>query len=337
MKKSDVIQSIEGFRELKIGVLGDLIVDEYIFGSSSRVSREAPVLILKFSNRKIVPGGGGNCASNLSAMGANVLYFGIADENSYSDETIKIMEDSGIRTKYIIRDDSFITPLKTRILAGGAHTSKQQVLRLDKEKKNQPVKKLQDKLYESIKSEISKFDGIIISDYGLGTVTKNLAKKVIDLCNDYGKIITVDSRYDLMNFRNITLTTPNEWEVREIYRKDIKTNEEIVKYGWDLKKRVASTYLIITQGSSGMMVFGEEAHKIDVVGSDEVADVTGCGDTVIAASTLAISKGLSLLTAGRIANYAAGIAVNKRGTAAVSSSELIKSIQLYWKFESCNK
>ena len=331
MDKKKVLNILEQFKDKQVGVIGDLIIDEYIFGSSSRVSREASVLILKFNNRKIVPGGGGNSAANIAALGAKVSYFGYADKNNTTEELLSVLEKSGVNTENVIRTDEYLTPVKTRILAGGSHTTKQQVIRIDKEKKVKISEKLESVLYKNIKRSIERLDALILSDYGLGTVTRNLMKKLQNLNTDYRKILTVDSRYDLIDYRDITLATPNEWELREIFGKSIRTQKEVIKYGLNLKEKIRAEHLIVTQGSSGMTIFDEEIHKVPIVGSDEVADVTGCGDTVIAAATLALTCGVSLLKAGKIANHAGGIAVTKRGTAPVYLTELKKSIQLFWE------
>lgn len=331
MDKKNVLNIIDRFKNKNVGVIGDLIIDEYIFGSSSRVSREAPVLILKFNNKKIVPGGGGNSAANLAALGANVSFFGYVDKDREAEELLNILEKDGISTNTIIRTDDYLTPVKTRILAGGSHTTKQQVIRIDKEKKIKISGKLESAFYKNIEKSFDRLDALIVSDYGLGTITRGLMKKLLNLNSRYKKILAVDSRYDLVTYRDITLATPNEWELREIFGKSIRTQKEVIKYGLKLKEKIRAEHLIVTQGSSGMTVFDEEIHKIPTVGSDEVADVTGCGDTVIAAATLALTCGISLLTAGKIANHAGGIAVTKRGTAPVSLTELRKSVQLFWE------
>ncbi|MFC1725074.1 bifunctional heptose 7-phosphate kinase/heptose 1-phosphate adenyltransferase [candidate division KSB1 bacterium] len=331
MNKKKILELLGSFRNKTVGVFGDLIADEYVYGNSSRVSREAPVLILKFRSRKIVPGGGGNSALNMATLGAKVVFFGYADNSPVAEELLNSMEKSGIDTKNIIRTDEYLTPTKTRILAGGPHSSKQQVIRIDNEKKVKISAGLENKLIKNLEKFIKHLDAIVISDYALGTVSNNVIKKLQDYNKGHGILISVDSRYDLARFRNISLATPNEWELREIFGKNIRTQRDIIKYGMMLKEKLRAKNLIITQGSSGMTVFDEEINKIPIVGSDEVADVTGCGDTVIAAATLALSTGLPLLIAGKLANHAGGIAVNKRGTAPVYLSELKKSVNLFWE------
>jgi len=332
LSKKDVTEIIRNFSNFHITVIGDIIADEYIYGKLSRISREAPVLILKYENSNVVPGGGGNAAVNISALGGKCSLIGFLGNDDYAKKVKTKLEEYGIDTGGIIlkKGNSII---KTRVLAGGSHTTKQQLLRIDKEEKIKCTGSEEKKVVQFVGKSINKTDGILFSDYGLGAITGGIRNSVIEQGNSHSVIIGVDSRYELMNYKNVTIATPNEWELKEAFSINNITQDGIIKYGNELKNNINSRNLIVTQGSSGMTLFDSENNtfQLPVIGSDEVADVTGCGDTVISTLMLSLAAGADLMNSGRIANHAGAVAVTKRGTSVVYREELINHISKFWE------
>jgi len=331
-KKNDILEVVKNFSRCRIMVIGDIIADEYVFGKLSRISREAPVLILKHEESTIVPGGGGNAAANVSALGGQCFIIGFIGNDVYAARLKESIRKFSMNTDGLIHKKAH-SIVKTRILAGGNHTTKQQLLRIDREEKYTYIKGDSERISACLDTIIHDVDGILISDYGLGTVHDKVKESVLSTGNAEGKIIGVDSRYDLLKYRNISIATPNEWEMRDIITRNNVSQDDMVKYGIDLKKKIKSENLIITQGSSGMTIFDSDNRvvQLPVIGSDEVADVTGCGDTVISTVMLALVSGLDIITAGRIANHAGAIAVTKRGTSVVYNEELVNHINKFWE------
>jgi len=315
-------QLIEQFRGKKICVIGDVIADIYIFGKPYRLSREAPVVVVKHEEERIYPGSAGNTINNLLALGAEVFPVGFIGSDSAGDRLMDYFSRlKAIDTDGFIRHDGE-TVTKTRILAGDTHTSKQQVIRIDKDS-NRPVSKSErNLLMERIKNLIPRMDAFIVSDYGHGVIDR----KVINVMTETAKTRTVvgDSRYNLKSFKGFTLITPNEAEAFALASSDDGIDIETV--GRKIMGAMNVTALLITRGNKGMSLFTKKGatRHIPISGSDDVADVTGAGDTVCAAVTLSLASGADFYDASRIANFAAGIVVMKRGTATVTVDELRK-------------
>jgi rfaE bifunctional protein kinase chain/domain len=305
----------------RVAVVGDLIADEFIYGEIARVSREAPVLILNYDSTEVVPGGAGNAAGNVAALGGLARIAGVVGRDDAGTRLLETLKRRRVDTRNVLRPGRYTTPRKTRILAGGIHSAKQQVVRID----SGATVAVTDATRKAFRSHVLRAargtDALILSDYGTGLVTPSLVADV----KPSVRTIVVDSRYNLLAFRGITACTPNESEVEQALGIRIGDNTRALeRAGRTLLRRTRASAVLVTRGSRGMALFEakQPTLHIPIVGSDQIADVTGAGDTVIATLTLALSTGASFAEAAHLANYAGGIVVMKRGTATVSASEL---------------
>jgi rfaE bifunctional protein kinase chain/domain len=315
------------FGRVRLVVIGDLMADEFIYGQIDRVSREAPVLILKYDSTEIVPGGAGNAAANAAALGARVRVIGMVGRDTAGDRLLAALPAGA--TRGVVRARGQITPVKTRILAGGVHSAKQQVVRIDRAGRPASAAVLR-----SIEAELARAlrqaDAVIVSDYGGGVATPDLWRRALAAARlKRPPVVLVDSRYGLAGFAGMTACTPNESEVEALLGVRINEHREVLENaGRTLLRKLGCRAVLITRGSRGMALFepNRPTDHIPIVGSDQIADVTGAGDTVIATFTLAIASGASFGDAARLANHAGGLVVMKRGTATVSRDELAASI-----------
>ena len=334
------LELIDGLANRRIVVIGDVIADEFISGRISRVSREAPVLILSYDSTQIVPGGAGNAANNVATLGGRIDIFGLIGRDEAGRRTVAGFAP-GVNSKGLVKLPKHLTPTKTRILAGGAHSAKQQVVRIDRV----PTLNLDAAVHRSFSRAVLRAvrdcDGVIFSDYGSGLVTSTLAASVLKAVHGRSKRrrpipVLIDSRYNLLAFKGFTACTPNESEVEALLDVHIDDDAVLKRAGRALLKRTQMASVLVTRGSRGMVLFekSKPAVEIPIFGTDEIADVTGAGDTVIATITLALTAGASIYEAARLANYAGGIVVTKRGTATVSSDELRAAIKSDHDFSS---
>jgi rfaE bifunctional protein kinase chain/domain len=317
-------QILRRFPRVRIVVAGDLIADEFIYGQIERVSREAPVLILKYDATEIVPGGAGNAASNAAALGARVEILGVvgADE---SGRRLRAVLGASAGTRGIVTAAGAVTPVKTRILAGGVHSAKQQVVRIDRAG-GRPSPAIARRVERALARAIRRADAVILSDYGHGLVTPELWRRALAAAHvARPPLVFVDSRYALAGFTGLTASTPNESEVEALLGVRIDDHPAVLEAaGRELLRRLRARAVLVTRGSRGMALFeaGRPTDHIPIVGSDQIADVTGAGDTVIATFSVALAAGATFGEAARLANYAGGLVVMKRGTATVSLEEL---------------
>jgi rfaE bifunctional protein kinase chain/domain len=331
-REARLLDLLNLFSARRVAVVGDLIADEFIYGRVARLSREAPVLILQYDSTEILPGGAGNAANNVVALGARSQVIGLVGR----DEAGKRLRASlrRIDTAGLFRPAGYHTPVKTRILAGGVHTAKQQIVRIDRMVSTQPDEKTLAAFQRAALKAADECDAVLLSDYGTGLVTPALAaslnRRVAARRRRRPVPVLVDSRYDLLRYRGLTACTPNESEVEQMLDVRIGDNLRVLeRAGRELLKRTRMNAVLITRGSRGMALFERDRPTIHIpiFGSDEVADVTGAGDTVIAVVTLAIAAGGSFYEAARLANYAGGLVVMKRGTATVAPEELREAIR----------
>jgi D-glycero-beta-D-manno-heptose-7-phosphate kinase len=307
----------------RVVIAGDLMADEFIYGEIARVSREAPVLILNYDSTEIVPGGAGNAAGNVASLGGAARLVGLAGRDETGRRLLGTLKSRRIDVGAVLRPAGYRTPTKTRILAGGIHSAKQQVVRIDRAASAAVDDKARAAFESRVLRALRGADALLVSDYGSGLIRPRLvtdARRILKR-----RPITVDSRYNLLKFRGMTACTPNESEVEQALGVRIGDNARALeRAGRELLRRTRSAAVLITRGSRGMALFepGRPTVHIPIVGSDQIADVTGAGDTVIATLTLALSAGASFEDAARLANYAGGLVVMKRGTATVSASEL---------------
>ena len=326
-----LLELVDGFATSRVAVFGDLIVDEFIYGQLSRVSREAPVLILDYDSTDIVPGGAGNAASNVAALGGAPAAVGVAGRDEAGRRLLDVMRRS-VDVRGVVRPAGYRTPTKTRILAGGVHSAKQQVVRIDRATRPSFSAAERRTIESRLMQTCARADALLVSDYGTGLVTPAaVARARATLARRLGTRppVLVDSRYTLLAFRGMTGCTPNESEVEQLLGIRIGENLRILEQaGRELLTRTRGRAVLITRGSRGMALFERDRPTIHIpiFGSDQIADVTGAGDTVIATMTLALTAGATFHEAARLANYAGGLVVMKRGTATVSADELRQAI-----------
>ncbi len=330
IKENDRLRKIvESFPKLTITVLADLVADEFVFGEISRVSREAPVLILQHRDRKVVPGGGANAIYNLADLGVNVLPVGVVGDDEPGRLLLRAFRHKRIPVSGVLKDKTYSTVTKTRILAGFAHTAGQQVVRLDREPVEGPNSHLRRELVLAAREYARASDALLVSDYGYGAATPALLN-VIREKRGLDKVpVTLDSRHRMLEFSGITAATPNESEVEEVLGIRIGNDwERLLAAGDQITGAMDLESLLITRGKDGLVVFPRRHKPVDIpiYGSDEVADVTGAGDTVIATFTAALAADATAEEAAHLANYAGGIVVMKRGTATVSQQELLEAL-----------
>jgi rfaE bifunctional protein kinase chain/domain len=328
-----LLELIDTFAGIRVAIFGDLIVDEFIYGQISRVSREAPVLILEYDSTEIVPGGAGNAANNVAALGGRAVALGIAGADEQGGRMLDVLGTT-VDSAHVVRSSVMKTPTKTRILAGGVHSAKQQVVRIDRAARSPIVDADRKAIEIRLNAAMARCEALIVSDYGSGLVTPALVAGARRRLRGPGRRqppVLVDSRHALLKFRNMTACTPNESEVEHLF--GIRVGEDLrvlEKSGRDLLARTKAEAVLITRGSRGMALF--EQHRptvhIPIYGSDQIADVTGAGDTVIATMTLTLAAGGTFEEAARLANYAGGLVVMKRGTATVTADELRKAVIL---------
>ncbi len=328
-KQSERLRKIvEAFPKVTVTVLGDLVADEFVYGEISRVSREAPVLILKHRERTVVPGGGANAVCNLADLGVNVLPVGVVGNDEPGRLLLQRFRQKHISTSGIVRLKGYTTVTKTRILAGTMHSPRQQVVRIDRE----PA--VLDGAHAGMLADFAReyakvSEGLLVSDYGYGAATPVLLSQLRRSGALKRVIVTLDSRYRLLEYTGVTAATPNEPEIEEALRMRIAGDtDRLAQAGRELLERMRLKSLVVTRGRDGMVAFEgkRKAVEIPIHGTDEVADVTGAGDTVIAAFTAALAVGADTESAARLANYAGGIVVMKRGTATVTQRELLEAI-----------
>jgi rfaE bifunctional protein kinase chain/domain len=318
---------IASFRGKRLVVFGDLIADEYVYGRVARVSREAPVLILEYDATEVVPGGAGNAANNVASLGAAVTLVSLVGRDEPGRRLFKVLP-KGIERTGLARPGGYRTPIKTRILAGGIHSAKQQVVRIDRFTAEPVSDSHRDAAEQAARKAVKGADAVLVSDYGSGLVTPKFVHELAGLAKTATPIL-IDSRYALTRYRGLTACTPNESEVEQVLGVKIDDRATVLeRAGRALLKRTRMQAVLVTRGSRGMALFenGRKTVHIPIFGSDQIADVTGAGDTVMATMTLALASGATFEEAARLANFAGGLVVMKRGTATVSAAELRRAV-----------
>ena len=324
-----LVRIIEEFPKLSITVLGDLIADEFIYGEISRVSREAPVLILRHRERNVVPGGAGNAIYNLADLGVTVLPVGVIGDDEAGRMLLHSFRKKHISVTGIRRIKGRGTVTKTRVLAGTTHSPRQQVIRVDREPDTALDRAAVRDLTFQARGYVRASDALLISDYGYGAATPEIFDNIRAKASLDTVPVTLDSRYRTLAYSGITAATPNEAELEDVLHTRIgNDNSRLLATGKAVMQKMKLQSLLVTRGKDGMVVFSRSSKPvvIPIHGSDEVADVTGAGDTVIATYTAALAAGADPETAARLANYAGGIVVMKRGTATVTRAELLRAV-----------
>jgi rfaE bifunctional protein kinase chain/domain len=320
---------IDKFPLVRVAVWGDIILDEYLFGTTRRISREAPVLILTYHKKEFTLGGAGNSLLNLRSLGVEPMPIGVVGADESGRAVKSILKKREIDAGGLIVEKGYPTPLKTRILAGEENTKKQQILRIDREGRVPDTAGLKQRIREALRKAQKECDALIISDYHYDTVKEDLFKAAIPVFKKAGLPVALDSRFRLLRFSGVTIATPNEPEVEEALKIRLDDGpDRLIKAGRTLLAKLQSPALLITRGSKGMALFqkGKPPVHLPIFGTTDIVDVTGAGDTVISVFTAALACGATFLQAAQLANFAGGIVVMKKGTATVSPLELKQAI-----------
>lgn len=325
----NLIQLIDILQNKKIMVIGDMVADVYLEGKISRISREAPVLILEHSGETVLPGGAANAVYNAAALGGEVYAVGVIGDDNAGQELTKVLNSRNVNTQGLIIDTSRPTITKTRVMAGGQATVRQQIVRIDRESKQILADNVEQMLLRYVEDNIRNMDAVVMSDYGSFSVSPALRTLVIKACNEAGIPSMVDSRYNVMDYNGIKLVKQNESEAAKALGFEVLDQKTLIEAGQAMLEQIALEAVLITQGPEGMTLFersGSISH-IPVTNKSDVYDVTGAGDTVVVTMMLALAAGSSHYEAACLANFAAGVVVRKPGTATASPTELKHAIR----------
>lgn len=313
----------QSFAAKTVVIIGDLVADQNLNGTIARVSREAPVFILRHDETATRPGAAANAAANVASLGAKPLLVGVIGTDANGDLLRKAIVSAGIDPDHIISDTAVTTTTKVRVLAGQPHAVRQQVIRIDYENRSEFTDDLRKRIINELKLACEIADAIIVSDYSYGVIDTVTFEAARTIARDKKIPLLIDSRFSLNKFAGATAATPNQDEVEQMLGKDFSDAD-----CFRLREELGYEALLVTNGNNGMQVFegGGVSTQIDVVGSPQPVDVTGAGDTVIAAFALGLASRMDFVSAARIANHAGGLVVMKKGTATITVEELIASI-----------
>lgn len=313
----------EKFPHKTIVIVGDLVADQFLRGTINRVSREAPVLILRHDETETLAGGAANAAVNAASLGAKAILIGAVGTDSNGNALLEKLRASNVNCELIVASNKIQTTTKVRVLAGQRYAPRQQVIRIDYENKNAIDGKILERLKSNLLSATETADAVIISDYNYGVANREIAAIAKQIANDKQIPLLIDSRFCLKDFSNATTATPNQDEIEQILGADFSEADCA-----ELRKNLGYEALLITRGNDGMLLIEKDkpAQSFEAIGAKEPLDVTGAGDTVIAVYALGLACGLSFAESAKLANHAGGIVVMKKGTASVSPPELIKSV-----------
>jgi rfaE bifunctional protein kinase chain/domain len=320
-EKEQLLAIIDRFAGVKVVLCGDLVLDRFILGSPKRISREAPVIILRHEAQRDIPGGGGNALANVAGLGARVTAVAVVGDDEPGAALRAALVERAIDDRCIVTVPAYRTPTKVRILGGGPSSLKHQVARYDIEDRLEPGGAWREQLDRHLAASIVGADAVAISDYGYGCAAPEVVSALISAAD--GQWTCLDSRYRIGAFAGVSGATPNLEELETFCGRRLDSDAEVAAGAEQLRRALGARFVLATRGNRGMtLAEARGARHIPVFGSDEVADVTGAGDTVLAVLTVALAAGAEPFDAARLANLAAGLAVMKLGTATVSSAEL---------------
>jgi rfaE bifunctional protein kinase chain/domain len=318
---------IGGFAGRRIVVAGDFVLDRFVHGLPKRISREAPVLILRYAGEQAILGGGANTAANVASLGGAAIPVGAVGADAAGRRLRELFAEAGIPDGGVAEVSDYATPTKTRILGGGLHSIKQQVVRIDREDHLPDSPETNARIEESLIGASESADALVLSDYGYGSCRPEWVARTRARRPELP--ILVDARYGLFRYAGATAATPNEEELEQWSGRPVgDSDEELAEAARALRAELGANSLLVTRGSRGMALFDAsgDATWIPVHGTDQVADVTGAGDTVLATFALSLAAGANPLEGALLANFAGGVVVMKAGTATVSAVELRESI-----------
>jgi D-glycero-beta-D-manno-heptose-7-phosphate kinase len=311
------------FNGKRIAVVGDLMLDRYIWGNVSRISPEAPVPVVDIETEQARLGGAANVAMNIKSLGGEPLLIGVIGTDNSGKQLLELLRESSFPVKGVVADNTRPTTVKTRVIAHSQH-----VVRIDRESRTDISYTAQNNILEILQHNIDSIDGIILEDYNKGVIVKNLIKRLIDFANDHDKIITVDPKFNnFYEYRNVTVFKPNRKEVEEVTGMRLKTEENILQAGRVLLEKLHAHNVLLTLGEHGMSLFEKNGTVSHVqTTAKNVADVSGAGDSVISTVTMALAGGATMKEAATIANYAGGIVCGYVGIVPVDKEKLRKVI-----------
>lgn len=320
----DLRSALHRWRGKRVVILGDMILDEFIYGRSERVSREAPVVIVRYDGSSYAPGGAANAAQNVAALGGIAVPVGVVGADGASEELAGLLRDRDISARGLFSAPGRVTTAKIRVMAGDYHAQRQQIVRIDKERRQPLPPAVEKKVLHVFQRELDGADAVILSDYHQDLFQERNIRRAIDLCIAARVPVVADSRFNLRLFRGVTSATPNEVEATHAAGAVLTDGQVLEKVGRKLLRRLAASSVLITRGRFGMALFEKRrrTRSIGVLGSPEATDVTGAGDTVVSAVALTLASGGSMPTAMLLANAAAARVVMKRGTAVTSIAEI---------------
>ena len=327
--KEDLTSVLDEMEGRRILVLGDVVADIYLQGNISRISREAPVLVLEQQKETVVAGGAANVVNNVATLGGSVFAVGLLGNDNGGDGIKEVLSQNGAHIEGFLTDEIRPTISKTRIIAGGRATVSQQIVRVDKECHEPMTEAHEKELLKYIKSVLPKMQGVVLSDYGSGTVTPKLRKAIISCARKQGIPSMVDSRYDVKSFKGISYVKQNDAELSAAVGRSLPDEEAVIEAAQELLQELSAEGVLVTRGELGMILVEKDGavHVIPVSDKSEVYDVSGAGDTCVAVMILALAAGCSPDKAAELSNIASGIAVRKLGTATVSAEELRRVLE----------
>ena len=316
--KEEILNVIDNLSKPSVLVIGDMAIDEMVYGTTDRMSREAPVLILRHYNTKVILGAAYNAANNIASLnGGKVSVIGTYGKDYYAPILLKTFKEAGVNTEYMVEDETRATTVKTRISGSCSQSVTQQIVRIDRETIEPLSKEIEDKIIVQMEKAIPLHDAVILSDYNIGLLTDKVIEKAIEISKKHNKIIVVDSQKDLTRFQGVTSMTPNQPDTEKYVGFFIKDKETLEKAGKDMLAKTNADSVLITLGGDGMALFENNGNfeKVPVFNKTDVFDVTGAGDTVVATFTLAMAAGLSKKNAAILGNLAASIVIRYFGCA----------------------
>lgn len=328
--KEQLIKETEKLSIPSVVVIGDMAIDEMVYGTTDRISREAPVLILRHYNTKVILGAASNAANNIASLNSGkVSVIGTYGKDYYAPILLSTFKEAGVNTDYMVEDETRATTVKTRISGSCSQSVTQQIVRIDRETISPISQETEQKVIEQMEKAIPIHDAVILSDYNIGLLTENVINKAIELCKKHNKIIVVDSQKDLNRFQGVTSMTPNQPDSEKEVGFFIKDTETLQQAGKALVNKTNADSVLITLGGDGMALFESNGNfeKIPVFNKTDVFDVTGAGDTVVAVYTLAMAAGLSKKDAAVLGNLAASIVIRYFGCATTTIDDLKKALK----------
>ncbi|MBV8083865.1 MAG: bifunctional hydroxymethylpyrimidine kinase/phosphomethylpyrimidine kinase [Chloroflexi bacterium] len=329
MDRARLTSLLEGFRGKRLLVLGDMVHDEYWFVQpTGRISREAPIPILRERSRQSKPGGATNLGCNGAALGATVHLAGVIGDDASGRDLSGTLQDQGLDTSGLVVDVNRPTYTKIRVVAGSTQEMPQQVARVDRFDDRALDPAVGERVIQHACRLLPEVDALLFSDYEAGVITPNIVEAILPEAVRAGKLTCVDSHGDLFRFPGVTVATPNQPEAEATLHRPLTTRDELERGGAELVDRMQAKGVLITRGSEGMSVFeiGGTCHHLPVFSLEEVRDVTGAGDTVAATFTLALLAGASMLEAAQLGNVAAALVVRKVGAATTTTAEIAQAL-----------